>query len=109
MSDITQYLNQIGVKKAKSGYDENGKPTISTGVNFPMRFREKQIKIRDYQGNEYVTDAEVWTEPDEELSLDSIIEYESEQYKVIKKGKPRNFEGKVHHKKFLVIRTKENA
>lgn len=105
MSEITEYLNQTLTRKSKTGFDEQGKTSLNSGVNFKGRFREKQKKIIDYKGNEYMTDGEVWTEPNQDMNLDDLIVYSGVNYKVVKIDTPRDLGGEIHHKKIFVIKT----
>lgn len=104
---INNYLNQTVTLKQKSGFTLEGKPSLSAGVSIMARFQDKQTRLVDDKGNEYVTDAEVWVKPTQTVSLEDVITYGGVNYKVVRIDTKRDLDGQIHHKKALVVKTKE--
>jgi hypothetical protein len=104
---VNNYLNQTVTLKTKSGFTLEGKPNLGVGASIVARFQDKQTRLVDDKGNEYVTDAEVWLKPTQTVNLEDVIVYGSVNYKIVRIDTKRDLGGKIHHKKALVVKTKE--
>lgn len=104
---INSYLNQTVVLKAKAGFDVEGKPSLGAGSNIQARFQDSKKRLVNNQGNEFITDAEVWLKPNQTIALEDVIIYGGVNYKVVKIETKRWVNGKINHKKAMVIKTKE--
>ena len=106
---IASYLNQLVTRNPLKSYDTYGKPTIGNGQSVKARFQGKQRRAMDNKGVEFVTDAELWIAPDQEMALDDVILFEDIQYKVVRVDVKKGLSGQTDHKKVLLVRTKENG
>lgn len=106
---IASYLNQTVQRYPKSGYDTYGKPTLGTAEDVKARFQEKQRRAMNDKGVEFLTDAELWLLPSQDMALDDVVVFEEVRYKVVRVDVKRGLTGDADHKKVLLVRTKENG
>lgn len=104
---VNNYLNQTASLKQKSGFTVEGKPSLGAGASVRVRFQDKQTRLVDDKGNEYVTDGEIWMKPTQTVNLEDVIVYGSVNYKVVRIDTKRDINGQTHHKKALVVKTQE--
>jgi len=104
---VNNFLNQSVTIKAKSGFTLEGKPNLGSGTGIMARFQDKQTKLFDDKGVEYLTDAEIWVKPTQTINLEDVIVYGGVNYKVVRIDTKRDLDGQIHHKKALVVKTKE--
>lgn len=97
MIDITNYLNQTVSIKSRIGFDENGKPSTSSGVNHPARFVDVQDTIRLTDSQQLKIDGRMWVEPNVNLNIDDIVTSGGRDYRVIQTYLTRDLEGVANH------------
>lgn len=106
---ISNYLNQTVTRNKRTGNDVYGKPIVGENESVKARFQEKQRRAMDEKGQVFLTDAEMWIMPDQELELDDVIQYEGIKYKTARIEIKRGITGNKDHKKVLLVKTKENG
>jgi hypothetical protein len=100
--NVAKWLNQtLDNVEAVTGRTGSGKPiygVIATGV--PCRFQGKRSRVRNRQGEEVVTQAEVWTTyPIEETYR---VTYQGHAYEVLAVEDVVGLDGQLSHKKVYV-------
>lgn len=93
--------------RAKNGFDKYGRPTLGASSTIRARFVEKSKLMKNEQGEEYMTDAELWLLPTQTINLEDTVIYSSTNYKVAKIEVRRDVNGDVDHKKAFLIKTQE--
>ena len=104
---INRYLNQTVTIKSRTGYDAYGKPTVSSASTIEARIQEKTNSLVDDNGQEFLTDAELWVKPAQTIAVDDVITFDGNAYKVVRVDTKRTFTGTIDHKKVYLVKTSE--
>lgn len=103
---IDTYLNQQIQIQAVASYNAYGKPVQGTASTIKARFVEKEEILKDDNGQEFKSDAQLWVLPTQTLDLNHLVIYETLKYRIAKIETRRAFEGIKDHKKAYLVRVK---
>ena len=104
---IAIYLNQSVVLKLHTGFDVHGKRSLGSANTIEARFVEKEEMLKDQNGNEFRSDAQMWVLPEQSIDLEDEVAYGGSNYKAVKIEMRRGLTGSVDHKKVYLKKTKE--
>ena len=97
MINVEEYLNQPATLKTTS-YDEYSDLVVLYEEDILVRFR-KDFSIERLSSNEELKlDGKFYTFPSQDVSIDQILEYEGQEYRVVKVKEARGFDGELNHK-----------
>lgn len=97
---IKRYLNQDATWKCKTGQDGYGQPIFDVGTAIKVRWQGKRQLIRDTQGQEVVSQAEVWLL--EDAAPEDHLVYAGQEYPIVSVGETVDLEGNVRFRKVFV-------
>jgi SPP1 family predicted phage head-tail adaptor len=105
MRIIDYYVNQEGTRYYDLTRDEYGEETYASNESVKLRFHEnKERRIEQTQAGEVqFWVSTIWVLPDQDMTAEDLIEYDSKTYKIQNIDIKRDFEGNILHKVIEVV------
>ncbi len=95
--DISWCMNQDAIFKALQGKDGWGEPTYYPPVPVKVRWQFSQRLVRGKDGQEVMSEAQVWAPLSITPKADDVMTYQGKDYQIINAGLPTDIHGVNSH------------
>lgn len=95
MSMISDKMNTTALYKHRRGYDDTGSPLYDEPVSIPCRIEYDRRVVKDYKGNEVVSERVLYTE--QEIGPNDAIVLDGKDIPVIRVAQKESLYGGYDH------------